>query len=631
MAQEVVTLAPVVVTATRIPVDPKSVAAGITVIDASDLRSVGAQTVYEGVRWLAGVPSRVNTGGGADQALDLRGFGETAGSNVVVLVDGVRQNEGDLSGSDLSWLDIDSVQRIEILRGSAAVLHGEGATGGVINVVTHQGLDAAGVRVGGGIGSNGTLFSRASVSGLNGPWHWQVSGSAQDSDQHRQNFHRHERNGLVSLGWSEGGTLLSARLGAQTAATGLPGGLTPAEAAQTPKASFKPQDKGTQDAKNLLLSAEFGLADWRMALDINRRVSTVFSDYVSDAYQSNVGIGSSRQAVRAWRQYNLAGLAQRTLLGLDNEQWDSSRTSEAAWGGSLTEVQQHSTAAYVRQELGASDQSWRLFGGLRRTLAERSASGAQGGRIDPANTSWETGSVHQIAPGTEAFWRWGTSFRLPNVDEFSCYVGYAGCSNNSVSLLKPQTSKDLEIGWRQKSDNATRALRVYQSRLTNEIGLDATQFNNVNYDPTQRRGVEAEARWKVAPGSLFGLVLNLRNATFVDGAFAGKSVPLVSGRTLTLHWQQDLGNTRTFTWLTQLQSSQLIAGDLDNACPERIGGFGVTRLRYAQELAGWDWALNLNNVFDRQYYNFRTRCDATKRSVYPEAGRTWLMTAQRKF
>jgi iron complex outermembrane receptor protein len=167
--------------------------------------------------------------------------------------------------------------------------------------------------------------------------------------------------------------------------------------------------------------------------------------------------------------------------------------------------------------------------------------------------------------------------------------------------------------------------------LTNEIGLDATQFNNVNYDPTQRRGVEAEARWKVAPGSLFGLVLNLRNATFVDGAFAGKSVPLVSGRTLTLHWQQDLGNTRTFTWLTQLQSSQRIAGDLDNACPERIGGFGVTRLRYAQELAGWDWALNLNNVFNRQYYNFRTRCDATKRSVYPEAGRTWLMTAQRKF
>ncbi len=631
LAQEVPQAEPVVVTATRWPVDPKSVAAGVTVIDAEALRSVGAQTVYEAIRWLAGVPSRVNTGGGADQALDLRGFGETAGSNVVVLVDGVRQNEGDLSGSDLSWLDVGSVQRVEILRGSASVLHGEGATGGVINVVTTQGQDAPGARVGAGVGSNGTLFSRASLSGGQGPWFWQFGGSAYDSDQHRVNFHRHDRNGLVNLGWQDGATLLSARLGVQSSSSGLPGGLTPAEAQQTPSASFKPQDRGTQDAQNLLLSAEFDAADWRVALDLNRRVSDVFSDYVVDDYRSTVDIAASRQSVRGWRQYVLGGFSQRTLLGADAEQWDSSRLSDSAWGASATQVRQRSTAAYVRQEMGPSNQNWRLFGGLRRTLAERSASGTQAGRINPTNTSWEVGSLYQVQPEAEVYWRAASSFRLPNVDEFSCYVGFGSCTPSSVSLLLPQTSKDLEVGWRKKAGSGAHAVRVYQSKLHNEVGLDATQFNNINYDPTLRRGIEAETRWKVASGIEVGAVLGLRDAVFDEGQFEGNSVPLVSARTLTLQWQQDLGSTRTFTWLTQLQSSQRVAGDLNNTCADRIGGFGVTRWRYAQTAAGWDWALNLNNVFDRQYYNYRTRCNAALRSVYPEAGRTWLMTTQRKF
>ncbi len=631
MAQEAPTADPVVVTATRLPQDPKSVAAGVTVIDAAALRSVGAQTVYEAIRWLAGVPSRVNTGGGSDQALDLRGFGETAGSNVVILVDGVRQNEGDLSGSDLSWLDVYSVQRVEILRGSASVLHGEGATGGVINVVTHQGADAPGVRVGAGVGSNGTLFSRASVAGGQGPWFWQLGGSAHDSDQHRVNFHRNERNGLLNLGWQEGTTLLSARLGVQSSSSGLPGGLTPAEAQQSPTASFKPQDRGTQDARNVLLSAEFDVSDWRVALDLNRRVSDVFSDYVVDDYRSTVDISASRQSVRAWRRYVQGGFSQRTLVGADAEQWDSTRVGETAWGNSLTHVRQRSTAAYVRQEAGPMNQSWHLFGGLRRTLAERSASGSQGGRIEPTNTSWELGSVHPIQPGAEVYWRAASSFRLPNVDEFSCYIGYAGCTSNTVSLLLPQTSKDLEVGWRKKTSVMSYATRAYQSKLRNEVGLDATQFNNINYDPTMRRGIEAEARWKVSPSSELGAVFGLREAIFDEGQFAGNQVPLVSGRTLTLHWQQDLGDTRKFTWVTQLQSSQWVAGDLNNTCADSIGGFGVTRWRYAQTAAGWDWALNLNNVFDRQYYNYRTRCNPTSRSVYPEAGRTWLMTTQRKF
>jgi iron complex outermembrane recepter protein len=630
-AQQPRSLETVVVTATRSPEDPKAVAAGIDIIDSTAIQAMGALSVYEAIRWLAGVSAKSSTTGGSDLNLDLRGFGEAAGSNLVILVDGVRQNEGDSSGSRLSWLTMDSVQRIEILRGNAAVLHGEGATGGVINVVTSQGLDSAGARVMLGLGSQNSRQARASVSGSNDAWHWQLSAAAFDADQYRENFDRRERSGVARLSWDSAGTLFTALLGLQASEGGLPGGLTPSEAQTRPEKSFKLQDRGQDDSRNLLLGLEFDLADWRVALDASRRLSDVSSDYVSDGYKAQVSTASSRQSVRSWRSYQAAGLNMRTLLGVDLERWGSERLSQSSWGNTQAAIRQQSRAVYARQELATPDHRWRGFAGVRRTLAERAASGAQGGRIDPNNTSWELGLVYQLPQQGELYGRLGTSFRLPNADEFSCYVGFGTCFADTVSPLHPQTSRDLEIGWRQSGASGSRAVRLYRSVLRNELGLDASQFNNINYDPTQRQGVEAELKFKINSATELGAVLNLRRATFAEGIYAGKTVPLVSARTLTLQWMQQLGDRRSLSWMTQIQSAQRIAGDLDNSCTQQIGGFGVSRFRYAHPLGDWHWAFTVDNVFDRRYHNYRTRCSPTVRSVYPQVGRTVLLTTQRNF
>ncbi len=631
-AQTTATLEPVVVTATRTPQDPKSLAAGITSIEASVIRDIGASSLNEAIRWLAGVPGRTSTNGSGEQSLDLRGFGEAAGSNLVVLVDGVRQNEGDFSGSRLSWLPLESVQRIEVLRGSAAVLYGEGATGGVINVVTSQGLDDAGARANLGLGSDGLRQARASVSGVKDALRWQLSVAARDTDNHRDNFDHSERNGVGRLTWESDGTLLSARLGLTASKGGLPGGLTPAEAASTPWRSFKLQDRAEQDANNVLLSAEFNAGDWRVALDASRRSSETSSNFVSDSYSSVVGITSLRNSARAWQSYKMANVSMTTLAGMDSERWDSSRDNQSSWSGQTrAEIKQRSQALYVRQEVRSSDGHSNAFVGVRRTLTERVASGAQGGRIDPNNTSWELGAVYGLADWGQVYGRWGTSFRLPNADEFSCYVGYGPCSSSTVSLLQPQTSRDLELGWRRTSGNVAQAVRVYRSALRNELGLDATQFNNVNYDPTRRQGLEAEVSIKPTPRSELGAVLNMSSARFTEGVYKGNEVPLVSARTLTLRWHHKFSERQSFLWQTQLQSSQGIAGDLSNTCADRIGGFGTTRVRYAHQLGDWEWSVTVNNLFDRQYVNYRTRCNPNSRSVYPEAGRSWLLSLQRSF
>src|SRR5690606_36128030 len=76
--------------------------------------------------------------GTADYSLDLRGFGSSSDQNMVVLVDGVRLSENELTPALLSSIPVESVERIEIVRGGSSVLYGEGATGGTIQIITKR-------------------------------------------------------------------------------------------------------------------------------------------------------------------------------------------------------------------------------------------------------------------------------------------------------------------------------------------------------------------------------------------------------------------------------------------------------------------------------------------------------------
>jgi len=108
---------------------------------------------------------------GARTTVDMRGFGATGALNTLVLINGRRLNDFDLESIDLSVVPVDSIERIEITRGnSGAVLYGDGAVGGVINIVTRSGVNLPfSGRVQGQVGSYGYGAADASFSGSNGP------------------------------------------------------------------------------------------------------------------------------------------------------------------------------------------------------------------------------------------------------------------------------------------------------------------------------------------------------------------------------------------------------------------------------------------------------------------------------
>src|SRR4030042_4402657 len=134
-----VILEEVVVTATRYEEQPSKVPANITVITEKDINSSSAQNIPELLRTETGILVNDISGNRRNYTVDLRGFGETASSNILVLVDGRRVTQSDLSGVDWTEIPLERVKRIEIIRGGrGGVLYGAHATGGVINIITKE-------------------------------------------------------------------------------------------------------------------------------------------------------------------------------------------------------------------------------------------------------------------------------------------------------------------------------------------------------------------------------------------------------------------------------------------------------------------------------------------------------------
>ena len=135
-------LEPIVVTASRYMESSLDVSKNVTVIDENAIEQSGARNVPELIETQTGIVVRDWLGNGKTVNVDMRGFGERAESNTLVLIDGRRTNQIDMSGADWAQISVNSVEKIEIVRGPQSVMYGDNAAGGVINIVTKTGKNA---------------------------------------------------------------------------------------------------------------------------------------------------------------------------------------------------------------------------------------------------------------------------------------------------------------------------------------------------------------------------------------------------------------------------------------------------------------------------------------------------------
>ncbi|MGE3773103.1 MAG: TonB-dependent receptor, partial [Gammaproteobacteria bacterium] len=224
-------------------------AQSVAVITEREIRASTASSVVDLLRQEANLNLQSFFGSDKFATIDVRGMGATAVSNVLVMVDGVRLNTDDLAGADFSSLPLSQVVRVEVLRGGNGVRYGNGAVGGVINILTRKAArDTREVALQIRRGAFDTDDLRGHAAASWGPVELGIDLSDFDSDGHRHNEFIDKQDGAVRLGLRAGDLLeLTLRSSRHEDSYGLPGPLSLADFERSSFArrqTQRPYDRG---------------------------------------------------------------------------------------------------------------------------------------------------------------------------------------------------------------------------------------------------------------------------------------------------------------------------------------------------------------------------------------------------
>lgn len=613
----------VTVTATRFAENAADLPFGVSVLTAEQIEASGVVSVNEAIMKLLGVPGRLDLYGGGDYTLDLRGFGATADSNQVVIVDGIRINEADLGGTRLAGIPIDAVERIEVIRGSGTVLYGEGATAGVIVITTKAAQGAARQNradVYAGVGNFGVRELRGTATLAAGGFSLDASANRRDADNDRDNF-RSKTDGASMTGqWRNDWLRAGVRYAQDSLDTGLPGGLTAAQYADNPHQTTTPNDKASIRNTRSSVFSQATLGDWQLGFDAGWRdkALTSLTTSAGSVYAYDYDVAATQHSLRARQFLKFGPTASNTFTA----GWDSGAWKRTVPGSFASVSNQSTHAVYLKDEVGFAGGT-RVSAGWRSEHIAVDSSAAAG--IDRTLQAWELGVVQPLVAGTAVFGRIGKSFRLPNVDELA-----------PNATLRPQTSRDTELGGRWSHAGGRVELRFYRNALTDEIGFDPNAAGaypgffgaNVNFDPTRRQGVELEVAQALSATTDLRINAASRRARFEAGPYAGREVPLTPRQTLSVRVEwKPLAGHRIDGGVNYVASQ---SPDFDNAC--RMPSYTTVDLRYAVQWRAAEFALGVTNLTNLKYYTLAYQCaNGVVNAIYPDPGRALTASMRVRF
>lgn len=620
-------VASVVVIGSRFPSTPDLPPIGAQVITAADIRNAGVDNVNEAIRKLGGVYGRQNFYGTQDYDLDMNGFGSDSDNNLVVVVDGVRISESEQAVAVLSQIPIDSVDRIEIMHGGSSVLYGDGATGGVIQVITKR---LGPTPLTGSVTLEAGQFhdygGRAFLAQGGDNYNVSLNLSDQRSDNYRVNNAVTQKNASGTVTWFGSDFRFGLRVDIAHQDAGFAGALsTLQEFDQNPKQSLTPYDNGSIDINRYTAFIEKTMGSWQAAAELSTRERTAQSDFVSEQSTSTYTGHQTEFTPRLRNITNIDGLHNEFVAGLDLMNWN--RQTDSSF--SLAYATQQSHALYFRDEVKVGDA--RFAAGARREIFDKSSSDPIAYSTDNYNVeqgvnAWEMQASYAFLPVVDGFVNVGQSYRVANVDDNA----YTATANTP---LLPQLSHDLEVGTTLGNANEQLTARLFRHDITDEIYYNPLLNNgygaNANLDPTRREGVALDGKVQLSQQFKLTAQVQHNEATFTAGVNDGKDMVLVPKNTASAHLNWLSGNGQSAYVGGQWVDTQRYGGDFTNSCSAVIPSHATLDGRYAVTVSAWEFALAGSNLTNKQY--FTNAYGACMSGIYPDDGRQIKATVRYSF
>ncbi|VVP02257.1 Vitamin B12 transporter BtuB [Pseudomonas fluorescens] len=566
-----------------------------TVFTREDIDRLQPSDVPDLLRRVPGVQVAQTGGRGSLPGIYIRG---TQSAQSLVLVDGQRIGNSTSGDSNLQHLNIEQIERVEVLRGSRSVIYGSDAIGGVIQIFTRRGTgQGLQPRLHFGFGSQQSWQRSLGLSGGDDKTRFNLGASLDETagiDRTHDSYpsdsdHDAYRNKSLSLSLSHalnedievGANLLDNRGRSEF---------------DNPFGRF---DMDTFESVQQQPYSDFNVSSLSSYVDAR----------VNETWKTRVEFGHSENREKTFDKLS----DERTVFNTyrDSVNWQNDLTldprNSLILGGDWYEDRINSSTAFDE------DSRWNRAAFIQHRYQADSFSTEIGLRHDDnqqfgRQNTWSGTFTLPLNPDNDVLLSYSEGFRAPTFND----LYYPDFSNPD---LKPETSKSYELQWRsQLSDSARLEASIYRTDLEDAI-IFGSSSRPQNVASARINGFEAALKQE-----LFGWQSNL-GVAIIDPRDRDTGHTLARRARRTASWDLD----RQFDRLGVGASWQLVSGsydDLNNT--QSLGGYGTLGLRSS-------WALNreikldlkVDNLLDKGYSRANYSYDGAQYG-YREEGRAWM-------
>jgi iron complex outermembrane receptor protein len=631
-AEEKITIGEVVVTATRYEEKATDVPANVSVITRKDIENSTALNIPDLLRSEVGVHVSDIAGNRRSFTVDLRGFGETSSLNTLVLVDGRRVNQADLSGVDWMEIPLERVSRIEIIRGGrGSVLYGDNAAGGVINIITKEG--AEGFKAGGdlGAGSLGTLKADSYASGSVKDLSLYLSGNYFKSDGFRDNSKTESRDlGASASYYVKDFMKIDFSSGYHKDHTGLPGALKESDfAAGASRTDSKfPNDFAETEDYYIKIAPEIyfsGDSVFRIDTSYRKRDFLSFNSGDFGDFLGDSKIKTAALSPQVILKQNFDKIKNSLTAGVDYQKADNDIVNDSLFFGTRSigvfNLKKEDFGYYAHDEISIAD-SLRISGGYRHDRARFSFTPSEPGSTSMSSDAYTAGLNYTFFKKSYAYVSYSRSFRYPLLDELFSFF-----TNTINTSLVPQTSDNYEAGVRHYfSDDIFVHANVFRLDTDNEIFFNPVTFQNENLDgKTRRDGVELSLNAKATSWLTLRGSYSFLSAKIKEGTFAGKNVPGVPRNKATMDVVYHVTKEAAIILNGIYVGERPFISDFANAFSNQASYF-IMNAKFTYRWKRFKAFVDINNLANKEYSEFGVIGGfPLEKAFYPSPKRNFLV------
>lgn len=595
-----------------------------------------------------------------DLQISSRGFGARAAfgvRGVRLLQDGIPLTMPDGQGQP-ALFDLDSLQRIEVLRGPLTTLYGN-ASGGIIQGFTGEGSFYPTLENRTAFGPDGLRRSRLRYGGQHGDLNVSANVARLETDGYREHSQTRRDTANLRLGWdiddASSLTLLINSLDQPD--TQDPLGLT----AQQVREDRRQAVAGSQifNTRKSVRHNQAGLNYTRRLSNDDQLTAMVYGgerfvqQYLAFPGRGQFAGGGVIELDRSfgggelgWQRHTaVLGLPVELAAGITYDYQGERREGFVNENGRKGGQQRNEFNAVDSQDAylistWQLDPRWTLTAGVRHSRVEfdsdddyLSDGQDDSGSVRYSQTNPALGLSYQWTPALSLYAALGQGFETPTFQELAYQPQGSGLNFG----LTPSKSRNAEVGMKFHQDRTRINVALFESRVKDEIVAGEEQQLTgrgtfANAGRSTRRGMELSLEQGLAHGMNAYLAYTLLDARFdryqrADGSdLSGRTLPGVPRHSLfaELSWQPP--GSSFITALEAQSLSQRYATD-DNTAG--ASGYAVFNWRAAYTHTVGNWEVEpfarLDNLGDREYIGSLIVNGAGARYYEPAPERQWLV------